>query len=158
MSVAPLIIDLTKKEDTMNEYAPEQDTSYVHPVLTQLNDKIASLQTELESTKTLMDTHRSRAWELSSNFANYKFKLENVLRTYAQDNSATADLFVEIANEMDIELLNTKDYEITVTWNVTVTAPFGEEIEISEYDVDAYLNSVGLEYEENDISTTISEI
>lgn len=131
---------------------------YVHPVLTQLNDKIAKLETELESTKTLMDTHRSRAWELSSNFANYKFKLENVLRTFAQDNSATAELFVEIANEMDIELLNTKDYEITVTWNVTVTAPFGEEIEISEYDVDAYLNGVGgLDYEENDISTTVNE-
>ena len=132
---------------------------YVHPVLTQLNDKIAKLETELESTKTLMDTHRSRAWELSSNFANYKFKLENVLRTFAQDNSATAELFVEIANEMDIELTNTKDFEITVSWNITVAAPFGEEIDISEYDIDAYLNGVGgLDYEENDINTTVSEI
>ena len=55
---------------------PEPDTSYVHPVLTQLNDKIAKLETDLASTKTLMDNHRNRAWELSSNFANYKFKLE----------------------------------------------------------------------------------
>lgn len=128
----------------MNEYAPEQDTSYVHPVLTQLNDKIANLEKQLAD-------QRTRNYELSSNFANYKFKLENVLRTYAQDNSATAELFVEIANEMDIELLNTKDFEINVTFNVTVTAPFGEEIELSEYDISATLDDIsGVEFEVND--------
>jgi len=129
-----------------------------HPVLTQLHEKIAKLELDLESTKTLMDTHRNRAWELSSNFANYKYKLENVLRTYAQDNTASADLFVEIANEMDIELLNTKDYEITVTFNVTVTAPFGEEIDLSDYDVDASLDSVGgTEFEVNDTNVDVRE-
>lgn len=145
MSDPTAIIDLTqKKEDRMNEYAPEQDTSYVHPVLTQLNDKIANLEKQLAD-------QRTRNYELSSNFANYKFKLENVLRTYAQDNSATAELFVEIANEMDIELLNTKDFEINVTFNVTVTAPFGEEIELSEYDISATLDDIsGVEFEVND--------
>lgn len=123
---------------------PEPDTSYVHPVLTQLSDKIANLEKQLAD-------QRTRNYELSSNFANYKFKLENVLRTYAQDNSATAELFVEIANEMDIELLNTKDFEINVTFNVTVTAPFGEEIELSEYDISATLDDIsGVEFELND--------
>ena len=129
-----------------NITAPET----THPVLSKLYEQIAKLETELESTKTLMDNHRTRAWELSSNFANYKFKLENVLRTYAQDNSATAELFVEIANEMDIELVNTKDFEINVTFNVTVAAPFGEEIELSEYDVDATIDLSGIEFELND--------
>ena len=121
-----------------------------HPVLTQLYEKIAKLELDLESTKTLMDTHRNRAWELSSNFANYKYKLENVLRTYAQDNTESAELFVEIANEMDIELLNTKTYDVNVTFTVTVTAPFGEEIDLGEYDVDPTIDISGYEFELDD--------
>jgi hypothetical protein len=154
-----------KKEDTMNENeygtpdfnitAPES----THPVLAKLYEQIAQLEKDKQEMRESNQSLQTRYYEVYANFNNYKFKLENVLRTYAQDNSATAELFVEIANEMDIELLNTKDFEITVTWNVTVTAPFDEEIELSEYDVDAYLNSVGgLDYEENDISTTVSEI
>jgi len=132
---------------------PEPDTSYVHPVLTQLNDKIANLEKQLEE-------QRSRNLELAYSFANYKLKLENVLRTHAQDFEGTViETCVNVADDMGIELTNTKDFEITVSWNITVAAPFGEEIDISEYDVDAYLNSVGgLDYEENDISTTVSEI
>lgn len=129
-----------------------------HPVLTQLHEKIAKLELDLESTKTLMDTHRNRAWELSSNFANYKYKLGNVLRTFAQEDEDNVDILVKVAEEMDIELLNTKDYEITVTFNVTVTAPFGEEIDISDYDVDASLDSVGgTEFEVNDTNVDVRE-
>jgi hypothetical protein len=124
-----------------------------HPVLTQLHEKIAKLETDLESTKTLMDTHRNRAWELSSNFANYKYKLENVLRTFAQEDADNVEILVKVADEMDIELLNTKDFDINVTFSVTVTAPFGEEIDISEYDVDALLEGVGgQDFEVNDTS------
>jgi hypothetical protein len=123
-----------------------------HPVLTQLHEKIAKLETELESTKTLMDNHRNRSWELSSNFANYKYKLENVLRTFAQEDADNVEILVKVADEMDIELLNTKDFEISVTFNVTVTAPFGEEIELSEYDVDATVDLSGYEFELNDTS------
>ena len=145
---------------TARNLVASQPEESQHPVLKQLTDKIANLELELESTKTLMDNHRNRAWELSSNFANYKFKLENVLRTHAQTFEGTViETCVNVADEMGIELTNTKDFEISVSWNITVAAPFGEEIDISEYDVDAYLNSVGgLDYEENDISTTVSEI
>ena len=142
---------------TASNLVASQATENTHPVLKQLNDKIAKLEADLESTKTLMDTHRNRAWELSSNFANYKFKLENVLRTFAQEDADNIELCVKIAEEMDIELLNTKDYEITVTFNVTVTAPFGEEIDISDYDVDASLDSVGLDFEVNDTSVDVRE-
>lgn len=128
----------------------EPDTSYVHPVLTQLNDKIAKLETELESTKTLMDSHRTRAWDLSGNFNNYKYKLENVLRTIAQEDEDNIELCVRIANEMDIELLNSKSYDINVTFTVTVTAPFGEEIDLGEYDVDPTIDISGYEFELDD--------
>jgi hypothetical protein len=124
-----------------------------HPVLTQLHEKIAQLETELESTKTLMDNHRNRSWELSSNFSNYKYKLENVLRTFAQEDADSVEVLLKVADEMDIELLNTKDFDINVTFSVTVTAPFGEEIDISEYDVDALLEGVGgQDFEVNDTS------
>jgi hypothetical protein len=144
--------------DYTNEYGtPDFDITPApaesnHPVLTQLHEKISGLELELESTKTLMDNHRTRSWELSSNFANYKYKLANVLRTFAQEDPDNVELCVKIADEMDIELLNSKDFEISVTFNVTVTAPFGEEIELSEYDVDATLDLSGYEFELNDTS------
>ena len=130
----------------MNEYAPEQDTSYVHPVLTQLNDKIANLEKQLAE-------QRSRNYDLASNFANYKFKLENVLRTHAQEFEGTViETCVNIADEMGIELTNTKDFEINMTFNITVAAPFGEEIELSEYDISATLDDIGgLDFELNDV-------
>jgi hypothetical protein len=125
---------------------PEPDTSYVHPVLTQLNDKIANLEKQLAD-------QRTRNYELASNFANYKFKLENVLRTHAQEFEGTViETCVNIADDMGIELTNTKDFEINVTFNVTVAAPFGEPIEISEYDISATLDDIsGVEFEVNDI-------
>jgi hypothetical protein len=138
---------------TARNLVASQPEESQHPVLTQLNDKIANLEKQLEE-------QRSRNLELAYSFANYKLKLENVLRTHAQDFEGTViETCVDVADDMGIELTNSKDFEISVTWNVTVAVPFGEEIDISEYDVDAYLNSVGgLDYEENDISTTVSEI
>jgi hypothetical protein len=140
----------------IGDYVPESS----HPVLTKLYEQIANLEKQLADMTEREDKQRSRAWELASNFANYKLKLENVLRTHAQDFEGTViETCVNVADDMGIELTNTKDFEISVSWNITVAAPFGEEIDISEYDVDAYLNSVGgLDYEENDISTTVSEI
>ena len=158
----------------MNEYENEYGTvdfnitpaESTHPVLSKLYDQIATLTTENEKLKveneqhkTNVTSHQQRYYDVYSNFAHYKVKLENVLRTFAQDNSASAELFVEVANEMDIELNNTKEYEITVRWKVTATAPFGEEIELSEYDIDTYINSIGgVDFEVDDTDTSIEEI
>jgi hypothetical protein len=126
---------------------------YVHPVLTQLNDKIANLEKQLADMTEREDKQRSRNWTLASDFANYKFKLENVLRTHAQTFEGTViETCVNVADDMGIELTNSKDFEINVTFNVTVAAPFGEEIEINEYDVSAVLEDLsGLDFELNDV-------
>lgn len=136
-----------------------------HPVLSKLYERIAELETsnaQLEkNANELRESNQSlntRYYEIYSNFTNYKFKLENVLRTYAQDHGATSEVFVELANEMDIVLENTKEFEIVVRWKVSVSAPFGEEIELSEYDIDADLNSVGLDFEVDDVETSVEEI
>ena len=124
-------------------------TESQHPVLKQLNDKIAELEAKVTSLTEGVDTYRNRSYELSSNFSSYKFKLENVLRTFAQEDPDNVELCVRIADEMGIELTNTKDFEINVTFSITVTAPFGEEIEPSEYDVDATLELSGFDIEVN---------
>lgn len=136
----------------MNEYNPEEVLSS-HPVLTALKKQIEDLTKE---TTTLNEENlklRNRAYELDSNFRNYKYKLEHVLRSYAEDDESQAPLCVIIAGEMDIELVQSKDFDINVTFSVTVTAPFGEEIDISEYDVSALLEDIdGIDYELNDTS------
>lgn len=126
---------------------------YVHPVLTQLNDKIAGLEKRLAEMTEREANQRSRNYDLASNFANYKFKLENVLRTHAQEFEGTViETCVNVADEMGIELTNTKDFEINMTFNITVAAPFGEEIELSEYDISATLDDIGgLDFELNDV-------
>ena len=145
---------------TARNLVASQPEESQHPVLKQLTDKIADLEKQLADTIEREDNQRSRNWTLASDFANYKLKLENVLRAHAQGFEGTViETCVNVADDMGIELTSSRDYEISVSWNITVVAPFGEEIDISEYDVDAYLNSVGgLDYEENDISTTVSEI
>jgi hypothetical protein len=158
----------------MNEYENEYGTvdfnitpaESTHPVLTKLYEQIATLTTENEKLKVENEQHRTnvgdtqqRYYDVYSNFAHYKVKLENVLRTYAKDNDDMADKLVEIANEMDMVLENTKEYEITASWKVTVTAPFGEEIELSEYDIDTYINSIGgVDFEVDDTDISIEEI
>ena len=145
-----------------NIAAPES----THPVLSKLYEQIATLTTENEKLKVENEQHRTnvgdtqkRYYDVYSNFAHYKVKLENVLRTFAQDNSASAELFVELANEMDIALENVKEFEIVARWKVSVSAPFGEEIELSEYDVDITLNDIGgTDFEVDDTDVSIEEI
>ena len=158
----------------MNEYENEYGTvdfnvtpaESTHPVLSKLYEQIAALTTENEKLKveneqhkTNVTSHQQRYYDVYSNFAHYKVKLENVLRTYAQDNSASAELFVELANEMDIALENVKEFEIVARWKVSVSAPFGEEIELSEYDLDVTLNDIGgTDFEVDDTDVSIEEI
>jgi regulator of replication initiation timing len=158
----------------MNEYENEYGVvdfnitpaESTHPVLSKLYEQIATLTTENDKLKVENEQHRKnvgdtqqRYYDVYSNFAHYKVKLENVLRTYAQDNDDMADKLVEIANEMDMVLENTKEFEIVARWKVSVSAPFGEEIELSEYDIDTYLNSVGgTDFEVDDTDISIEEI
>jgi regulator of replication initiation timing len=158
----------------MNEYENEYGNvdfnitpaESTHPVLSKLYEQIATLTTENEKLKVENEQHRTnvgdtqkRYYDVYSNFAHYKVKLENVLRTYAQDNSASAELFVELANEMDIALENVKEFEIVGRWRVSVSAPFGEEIELSEYDLDITLNDIGgTDFEVDDTDVSIEEI
>lgn len=151
----------------MNEYENEYGTvdfnitpaESTHPVLSKLYEQIAQLEKDKEELRESNTALNTRYYEVYSNLANYKVKLENVLRTFAQDNSASAELFVEIANEMDIVLENVKEFEIVARWRVSVSAPFGEEIELSEYDVDTYLNSIGgVDFEVDDTDISIEEI
>ena len=123
-----------------------------HPVLAKLYEQIAQLEKDKEEMRVSNQSLHTRYYEVYANFNNYKYKLENVLRTFAQEDADNVAILVKVAEEMDIELLNTKDFEISVTFNVTVTAPFGEEIELSEYDVDATVDLSGYEFELNDTS------
>jgi hypothetical protein len=138
-----------------NITAPES----THPVLSKLYEQIAQLEKDKEEMRESNNSLHTRYYEIYANFNNYKYKLENVLRTYAQDHEATSEVFVELAHEMDIVLTNTKDFEIVARWKVSVSAPFGEEIELSEYDLDITLNDiVGTDFEVDDIETSIEEI
>ena len=130
------------------ENTPEIPSSQ-HPVLTALNEKIANLEAKVASLTESENNQRNRYYEVYTSFSNYKNKLENVLRTFAQEDEANVELCVAIAEAMDIELINTKDFTVNVSFNVTVSAPFGEEIELSEWDVDASLDLAGIDFELN---------
>ena len=137
---------------TARNLVASQPEESQHPVLKQLTDKIADLEKQLADMTEREDKQRSRNWTMANDFANYKLKLENVLRNHAQNFEGTViETCVNVADDMGIELTNSRDYEINVTFNVTVAAPFGEELELSEYEVDATLDISGYEFEMNDV-------
>ena len=116
-----------------------------HPVLTKLYEQIATLEQKVATLTENENNQRNRYYEVYSNFSNYKNKLENVLRTVAQEDEDSVQACLAVAEAMDIELVNTKDFDINVTFNVTVSAPFGQEIELSEWDVSAIIDDLGVD-------------
>ena len=112
---------------------PEPDTSYVHPVLTQLNDKIADLEAkvakglELDSERMqTINRIRNEKWQ-------YEERVKTVLIEALEDHDE--DTVKHIASELGIELTKTKTVEVNVTFTIDLEYEIGEEPD-PEWDFD----------------------
>lgn len=112
---------------------PEPDTSYVHPVLTQLNDKIADLEAKLAKANELDAERVQNANRLRNEKWQYEERVKTVLVESLEDHDE--ETVKHIASELGIELTKTKTVEVNVTFTIDLEYEIGEEPDL-DWDLD----------------------
>lgn len=108
-----------------------------HPVLQQLKDKIVELTNETEINKaTIKDLHQRLQLKAKEVFDKHEY-LNQVLMN-AVENKYDRDTIFYIANELDVELVQTKTYTVQVEFEVEVKLPLDEEFDASDVDYSLY--------------------
>jgi len=109
-----------RKKKTMEDSTPN-----THPVLQQLNDKIADLEAKIadgfkldvERIQTI-NRIRNEKWE-------YEERVKNVLAEAF--DSHDGDTVAHIADQLDIKLTKTETYEVNVTFTIEIETDLGED-------------------------------
>jgi hypothetical protein len=108
-----------------------------HPVLQQLNERIAELTNETEINKaTIKDLHQRLQLKAKEVFDKETYLNETLMN--AIENGYDRDTIFYIANELDVELVQTKTYTIQVEFEVEVKLPIDEEFDASDVDYSLY--------------------
>jgi len=135
--------------DEMNPTTPEQaPTESMHPVLQQLHDKIASLETKVTEKETLDGIRVQEIRDLRLKKVQYEERVKNVLIEAMEDHDEETVKW--IARNLDITLSVSKTYEVNVTFTIEVEHELGEEpdpdwdfeFEVSHSDIQDYSSDV----------------
>ena len=115
----------------------ENPTPNQHPVLAQLTERIAELTNDkgiLEAkVKDLQERLQLKAKEVFD-----KHEYLNQVLMNAIENGYDRETIFYIANELDVELVQTKTYTIQVEFEVEVKLPLDEEFDASDVDYSLY--------------------
>jgi hypothetical protein len=115
----------------------ENTTPTQHPVLAQINERLAELTNETEINKaTIKDLHQRLQLKAKEVFD--KHELLNQVLMNAVENEYDRDTIFYIANELDVELVQKKTYTIQVEFEVEVSLPIDEEFDASDVDYSLY--------------------
>jgi len=115
----------------------ENPTPTQHPVLAQLNERIAELTNETEINKaTIKDLHQRLQLKAKEVFDKATYLNETLMN--AIENGYDRDTIFHIANELDVELVQTKTYTVQVEFEVEVKLPLDEEFDASDVDYSLY--------------------
>jgi len=115
----------------------ENPTPNQHPVLAQLNERIAELTNETEiNSATIKDLHQRLQLKAKEVFDKATYLNETLMN--AIENGYDRDTIFYIANELDVELVQKKTYTIQVEFEVEVSLPIDEEFDASDVDYSLY--------------------
>ena len=138
MSEVTTIIDLPLKERMQMEYienAPEIATSQ-HPVLQALNEKVATLEADVQKFKDEAFKESQLRRENLIAKLNYEERVKNVLVEALEDYDE--DTVKYIAEQLNINLTKTKQVEVNVTFTIDLEYEIGDEPDLEwdlEFDV-----------------------
>lgn len=130
---------------TTPDLAPSES---MHPVLQQLHDKIASLETKVAEKETLDGIRVQNIRDLRNEKIQYQERVKNVLVEAMEDHDEETVKW--IARNLDITLSVSKTYEVNVTFTIEVEHELGEEpdpdwdfeFEVSHSDIQDYSSDV----------------
>jgi len=115
----------------------ENPTPNQHPVLSQLTERIAELTNETETNKaTIKDLHQRLQLKAKEVFDKATYLNETLIN--AIENGYDRETVFYIANELDVELVQTKTYTVQVEFEVEVKLPLDEEFDASDVDYSLY--------------------
>ena len=115
----------------------ENPTPNQHPVLAQLNERIAELTNETETNKaTIKDLHQRLQLKAKEVFDKETYLNETLMN--AIENGYDRETIFYIANELDVELVQRKTYIVQVEFEVEVKLPLDEEFDASDVDYSLY--------------------
>jgi len=115
----------------------ENPTPNQHPVLAQLTERIAELTNETETNKaTIKDLHQRLQLKAKEVFDKETYLNETLIN--AIENGYDRETVFYIANELDVELVQTKTYTVQVEFEVEVKLPLDEEFDASDVDYSLY--------------------
>lgn len=120
----------------------------MHPVLQQLHDKIASLETKVTEKETLDGIRVQNIRDLRNEKIQYQERVKNVLVEAMEDHDEETVKW--IARNLDVTLSVSKTYEVNVTFTIEVEHELGEEpdpdwdfeFEVSHSDIQDYSSDV----------------
>jgi len=108
-----------------------------HPVLAQINERLAELTNEnatlVAKVKDLNERLQLKAKEVFDKATYLNETLMNAI-----ENGYDRETVFYIANELDVELVQTKTYTIQVEFEVEVKLPIDEEFDASDVDYSLY--------------------
>ena len=96
-----------------------------HPVLTALNEKVATLEAEVAKARELESERVATANRLRNEKWQYEERVKNVLIEALEDHDE--DTVKYIASQLGIELTKTKTVEVNVTFTIDLEYEIGEE-------------------------------
>ena len=115
----------------------ENTTPNQHPVLAQINERLAELVNDkgiLEAkVKDLQERLQLKAKEVFDKATYLNETLMNAI-----ENDYDRDTILYIANELDVELVQKKTYTIQVEFEVEVSLPIDEDFDASDVDYSLY--------------------
>jgi len=107
-----------------------------HPVLTALNEKIATLEADVQKFKDEAFKEAQLRRETFVSKLQYQERVKNVLVEALEDHDE--DTVKYIAEQLDIQLTKTKQVEVNVTYTIDLEYEIGEEPDLEwdlEFDV-----------------------
>ena len=115
----------------------ENPTPNQHPVLAQINERLAELTNENATLQAQVKDLQQRLWQKAEEVSNKATYLNETLMN-AIENDYDRDTIFYIANELDVELVQKKTYTIQVEFEVEVSLPIDEEFDPSDVDYSLY--------------------
>jgi len=115
----------------------ENPTPTQHPVLAQINERLAELTNENATLQAKVKDLQERL-QLKAKEVFDKHEYLNQTLMNAIENEYDRDTIFYIANELDVELVQKKTYTVQVEFEVEVSLPIDEEFDASDVDYSLY--------------------